>query len=85
MNMTRRHGGKTWIAPKVLIREDVSTFSLYNIPQLDMIYQKALFLPNIVGKSLDDGTKKDTTTMCFGRITVLAMLGTQISEVVVSL
>lgn len=64
MNMTRRNGGKTWIAPKVLIRED-----------------KALFLPNIVGKSLDDGTKKDTTTMCFGRITILAMLGTQISEV----
>jgi hypothetical protein len=47
--------------------------------------QKALFLPNIVGKSLDDGTKKDTTTMCFGRITILAMLGTQISEVVVNL
>lgn len=23
MNMTRQHGGKTWIAPKVLIREDV--------------------------------------------------------------
>jgi len=23
MNMTRKHGGKTWIAPKVLIREDV--------------------------------------------------------------
>jgi hypothetical protein len=21
--MTRKHGGKTWIAPKVLIREDV--------------------------------------------------------------
>lgn len=24
MNNTRRHGGKTWIAPKVLIKEDVS-------------------------------------------------------------
>jgi len=23
MNMTRKHGGKTWIAPNVLIREDV--------------------------------------------------------------
>ncbi|KAF8155882.1 ATP10 protein-domain-containing protein [Crassisporium funariophilum] len=64
MNMTRKHGGKTWIAPRVLIRED-----------------KALYLPNIVGKSLDEGIKKDTTTMCFGRITILAMLGTQISEV----
>ncbi|KAF8629023.1 hypothetical protein AX15_003598 [Amanita polypyramis BW_CC] len=63
LNMTRRHGGKTWIAPKVLIRED-----------------KALYLPNISGKSLDEGTTKNTTTMCFGRITVLAMLGTKISE-----
>ena len=24
MNMTRKHGGKTWVAPNVLIREDVS-------------------------------------------------------------
>ncbi|RDB30813.1 Mitochondrial ATPase complex subunit ATP10 [Hypsizygus marmoreus] len=64
MNMTRRHGGKTWIAPKVLIRED-----------------KALYLPNIVGKSLDAGQEKNTTTMCYGRITVLAMLGTRISEI----
>ncbi|KAF8966597.1 ATP10 protein-domain-containing protein [Flammula alnicola] len=64
MNMTRRNGGKTWIAPNVLIRED-----------------KALYLPNISGQSLADGTKKDTTTMCFGRITILAMLGTQISQV----
>ncbi|KIL59466.1 hypothetical protein M378DRAFT_131521 [Amanita muscaria Koide BX008] len=63
LNMTRRHGGKTWIAPKVLIRED-----------------KALYLPNVSGKSLDQGTVKDTTTMCFGRITVLGMLGTKISE-----
>ncbi|KDR80333.1 hypothetical protein GALMADRAFT_61827 [Galerina marginata CBS 339.88] len=63
LNMTRKHGGKTWIAPKVLIRED-----------------KSLYLPNITGTTLDNGTKKDTTTMCFGRITVLAMLGTQISE-----
>ncbi|CAA7267251.1 unnamed protein product [Cyclocybe aegerita] len=63
MNMTRKHGGKTWIAPKVLIRED-----------------KALYLPNINGKSLRDGAKMDTTTMLYGKITVLAMLGTQISE-----
>lgn len=24
LNATRKHGGKTWIAPKVMIREDVS-------------------------------------------------------------
>jgi hypothetical protein len=43
--------------------------------------QKALYLPDILGKSLDEGIGKNTTTMCFGRITVLAMLGTKISEV----
>ncbi|KAF9568274.1 hypothetical protein CPC08DRAFT_625607 [Agrocybe pediades] len=63
LNMTRKHGGKTWIAPKVLIRED-----------------KSLYLPNISGTSLEDGEKKDTTTMCFGKISILAMIGTQISE-----
>ncbi|PPQ66525.1 hypothetical protein CVT26_009498 [Gymnopilus dilepis] len=63
LNMTRRHGGKTWMAPKVLIRED-----------------KALYLPNLTGKSIDNGTRKNTTEMCFGRISVLAILGTQISE-----
>jgi ATPase complex subunit ATP10 len=62
--MIRKHGGKTWIAPKVLIRED-----------------KALYLPNISGKSLDNNLKKDTAIMCFGRITLLSVLGTVISEV----
>ncbi|KAG6916737.1 hypothetical protein DXG01_005557 [Tephrocybe rancida] len=66
MNMTRKHGGKTWIAPKSLIRED-----------------KALYLPNVKGKSIDieEGQIKDTTTMCFGRVTVLSMLGTRMSEI----
>jgi len=64
MNMTRKNGGKTWIAPNVLIKED-----------------KALYLPNISGKSLDNNLKKDTTTMCFGCITLLSVLGTQISQV----
>ncbi|KAG6868530.1 hypothetical protein C0993_001418 [Termitomyces sp. T159_Od127] len=64
MNMTRKHGGKTWIAPDSLIRED-----------------KALYLPNVKGKSIDTGEEKNTTIMCFGRITVLSMLGTRMSEV----
>ena len=29
MNMTRWHGGKTWIAPKSLIREDVGLSTDY--------------------------------------------------------
>ncbi|KAF8644894.1 hypothetical protein AX16_008178 [Volvariella volvacea WC 439] len=64
MHQTRKHGGKTWIAPKVLIRED-----------------RSLYLPNITGKSLNEGITKSTTTMCFGRVSVIAMLGTKVSEV----
>lgn len=64
LNMTRKHGGKTWIANKSLIRED-----------------KALYLPNVKGKSIGTSEENNTTTMCYGRITVLAMLGTRMSEV----
>ncbi|KAF5357196.1 hypothetical protein D9756_006596 [Leucocoprinus leucothites] len=63
LNMTRKHGGKTWIAPKVLIRED-----------------KALYLPNIAGKTLENGAVRNSTEMCFGKVTVLAMLSTRVSE-----
>jgi len=37
-------------------------------------------LPNIYGKGLADGIRKDTTDLLLGKITVLAMLGTRISE-----
>ncbi len=30
LNMTRKHGGKTWIAPRVLIKEDVCFYSVRN-------------------------------------------------------
>ncbi|KAI0298684.1 ATP10 protein-domain-containing protein [Multifurca ochricompacta] len=53
LHMTRVHGGKTWMAPKVLIRED-----------------KALYFPNIA----------HTTHMCAGKVSVVAMLSTKISE-----
>ncbi|KAG1748270.1 ATPase assembly factor ATP10 [Suillus paluster] len=64
LNATRRHGGKTWIAPKVMIRED-----------------KALYFPNIVGSSLDTKSKKHTTSICEGRISVISMLSTRMSEI----
>ncbi|TEB34348.1 hypothetical protein FA13DRAFT_82020 [Coprinellus micaceus] len=64
MNMTRTHGGKTWIAPNVLIRED-----------------KSLYLPNIAGTALSDKATKNTTEMCYGKVTVLSMLSTKISEI----
>lgn len=42
--------------------------------------QKALYLPNISGKSLDTRATKNSTEMCFGKITILAMLSTRVSE-----
>ncbi|KAF9530283.1 F1F0 ATP synthase assembly protein Atp10 [Crepidotus variabilis] len=63
MNMTRRNGGKTWIAPRVLIKEE-----------------KALYLPNIHGKSLVGGERKNTTDLMPGKVSLLGMLGTRVSE-----
>jgi ATPase complex subunit ATP10 len=37
MNMTRKHGGKTWIAPKVLIREDVRSLYIYGFSFLAQV------------------------------------------------
>lgn len=64
LNATRRHGGKTWIAPNVMIRED-----------------KALYFPNISGSRLDTRAKTHTTDMCKGRISVIAILSTRMSEI----
>jgi len=64
LHMTRVHGGKTWMAPQVLIRED-----------------KALYFPNIIGNRLDNGVKAHTTRMCAGKVSVIAMLSTRISEI----
>ncbi|KAH9003403.1 ATP10 protein-domain-containing protein [Lactarius hatsudake] len=63
LHMTRVHGGKTWMAPKVLIRED-----------------KALYFPDIVGNRLDSGVKAHTKHLCAGKVSVIAMLSTKISE-----
>ncbi|KAF5345925.1 hypothetical protein D9758_011419 [Tetrapyrgos nigripes] len=63
LHMIRYQGGKTWIAPKVLVRED-----------------KALYLPNITGTALSDGQVKHTTSMCMGKISVLSILNSKISE-----
>ncbi|TFK49184.1 hypothetical protein OE88DRAFT_1663625 [Heliocybe sulcata] len=60
---TRHWGGKTWIAPKTVIRED-----------------KALYFPDIVGKSLDKGAEVHTTDLLRGKISTVGILGTQISD-----
>ncbi|KAF8556041.1 hypothetical protein OG21DRAFT_1506993 [Imleria badia] len=64
LNATRRHGGKTWIAPSVMVRED-----------------KALYFPNISGSRLDTRAQTHTTDICRGRVSVIAMLSTRMSEV----
>ncbi|KAH7910272.1 ATPase assembly factor ATP10 [Hygrophoropsis aurantiaca] len=64
LNATRRHGGKTWIAPTAMIRED-----------------KALYFPNVVGSALDTKQKRHTTDICQGRISVISMLNTRMSEI----
>lgn len=64
LNATRRNGGKTWIAPSVMIRED-----------------KSLYFPNVAGITLDQSEKRDTAIMCSGRVSVVAMLSTAISEI----
>jgi len=63
LNATRRHGGKTWIAPKVMIRED-----------------KALYFPDISGSTLNSKSDVHTTSLCTGKVSVIAMLSTRISE-----
>ncbi|KAI0064422.1 hypothetical protein BV25DRAFT_1990151 [Artomyces pyxidatus] len=63
LHMTRVHGGKTWMAPNVLIRDT-----------------KALYFPNIEGSRLDTGDKTHTTHLCAGKVSVIAMLSTKISE-----
>jgi len=64
LNATRKYGGKTWIAPSKMIRQEA-----------------ALYFPDIVGKTLDKGNPVHTTHLCQGKISVISMLSTKISEV----
>ncbi|KAF8609167.1 hypothetical protein BDV93DRAFT_518022, partial [Ceratobasidium sp. AG-I] len=59
----KHHGGKMWIAPRVLIKED-----------------KALYFPDISGVTLDKRKTLHTADACAGRITILSVLSTKISE-----
>ncbi|OCB84881.1 hypothetical protein A7U60_g8103 [Sanghuangporus baumii] len=63
LNATRKHGGKTWIAPRTLIRED-----------------HALYFPDISGSCLAGSETVHTTNLCKGKVSVIAMLSTAISE-----
>lgn len=79
---TRFLEGKTWLAPEACIREDVSELTVRPSSRIDLaLQQKSLYFPNITGKSLDQGVKKNTTTLCYGKISIISMLNTKISEV----
>ncbi|KAI0631215.1 ATP10 protein-domain-containing protein [Trametes polyzona] len=64
LSATRRHGGKTWIAPKVMIRQD-----------------KALYFPDIYGTPLVGKEKVHTTNLLAGKVSVVTLLTTRISEI----
>ncbi|GJE94841.1 ATPase assembly factor ATP10 [Phanerochaete sordida] len=60
---TKRHGGKTWIAPPVLIREE-----------------KSLYFPDVAGTPLSGGGKVHTTDLLLGKVSVITVLSSKISE-----
>ncbi|KZS96257.1 hypothetical protein SISNIDRAFT_407428 [Sistotremastrum niveocremeum HHB9708] len=63
-NQLKKNGGKTWIAPPVLIREDAS-----------------LYFPDMKGKMLaSSGDVLHTSDMCRGKISLMGMLTTRMSE-----
>jgi len=64
LNATRKHGGKTWIAPRTLIRED---HSLYFPDIAGVTLNKK------------QGTVH-TSELCADRVSVVAMLSTVVSE-----
>ena len=45
LNATRRHGGKTWIAPKVMIREDVSNPKYARIDMAESLHIEGITFP----------------------------------------
>lgn len=45
------------------------------------LMQKALYFPNIVGTRLQDGETAHTTDICSGKVSVVSMLSSKISEV----
>ncbi|KAH9939465.1 ATP10 protein-domain-containing protein [Amylocystis lapponica] len=65
LNATRVHGGKTWVAPRVMIREDV----------------KSIVFSGYLGTTLDTGAKVHTTHLCIGKVSIISMLSTKISEI----
>ena len=73
MDCTDRHDSGGCKYPNYLVVRRPENDSYVN--------QKALYFPDIVGKSLATGERLHTTDMCAGRVSVISMLSTKISEV----
>ncbi|KAG8960842.1 Mitochondrial ATPase complex subunit atp10 [Tulasnella sp. 419] len=80
------YGGKMWLAPKAMIRADVSPNPNLAIIQIghrlktiNMDLQKALYFPDIAGTSLT-GEKQHTTSLCAGKISLVAIQSTQVAD-----
>ena len=69
------------MAPRVLIREDVRVHQSVSCYETHGYLQTARYFPNIIGSRLDSGIRAHTTQMCAGKVSVIAMLSTKISEV----
>jgi ATPase complex subunit ATP10 len=83
-NLARKgNGGKLWVAPPVLIRDDVSVATLFMAAiaaeVLPTDTQRALYFPDIKGKSLN-GVETHTTDLFAGNISLVSILNTRISE-----
>ena len=65
MNMTRKHGGKTWIAPNVLIREDVCS-SVMPLLLVDLIpLLESTLLPQYIWEKPGQQYQKGHNTHVF--------------------
>ncbi|PIL23340.1 hypothetical protein GSI_14651 [Ganoderma sinense ZZ0214-1] len=65
LNATRKHGGKTWIAPKVMIREDRA------------LYFPDIHGTSLAGRE----EQVHTTNILEGKVSVVTLLTTRISEI----
>lgn len=78
------HGGKTWRAPSTLIRSDVSVQGGKGNVCIHLTLhssQRALYFPAIAGTRLSDSEKKNTANMLPGKVSVVALLTSTVSDV----
>lgn len=80
----RSHGGKTWRAPGTMIRDDVRDAGSCVLPagaHADCIAQRSLYFPLMSGTRLADGKEIDTAQLLPGKVSIVAILTSAVSEV----